>query len=111
MKLQVDAGQLRLRLSEAELARLLEQGEVTQALACPDGAPAHCRVGLREDIDGGHCTGNLMDLRVELPRAGFHAFAAERPRSAAVRCGCWWRSTCATATGRGARRRHLRKRT
>ena len=33
MKLQVDAGQLRLRLSEAELARLLEQGEVTQALA------------------------------------------------------------------------------
>lgn len=80
MKLQVDADQLRLRLSEAELARLLEQASLAQAVACPDGATAHCQVSLQADAASAHCDGNLMDLRVALPRAEFLAFAAERPR-------------------------------
>ena len=32
------------------------------------------------DADAGDCEGDLMDLRVALPRDAFLAFAAERPR-------------------------------
>lgn len=80
MKLQVEADQLRLRLSEAELARLAEQGSLARAVTCPDGTTAHCQVSLQAGAASAHCEGNLMDLRVALPREAFLAFAAERPR-------------------------------
>ena len=80
MKLQVDGAQLRLRLSEAELAMLSRQGSLAHAMPCPDGSTAHCRLVLRAEAESGRCHGHLMDLRVDLPRDAFLAFAAERPR-------------------------------
>lgn len=80
MKLQVAAGQLRLRLSEEELALLAADDNFHHAVPCPDGSTAHCRLALQADADAGHCEGNLMHLRVALPREAFLAFAAERPR-------------------------------
>ena len=80
MKLQVAAGQLRLRLSEEELALLTAGGSFHHAVPCPDGSNACCRLTLRAAADAGDCEGDLMDLRVALPRDAFLAFAAERPR-------------------------------
>ena len=80
MKLQVDGDQLRLRLTEAELARLGMDGELEQAVPCPDGTAARCRLRLLETAATAACEGNLMDLQVALPRGAFLAFAAERPR-------------------------------
>jgi hypothetical protein len=80
MKLQIAAGQLRLRLSEEELALLAADGSFHHAVPCPDGATAHCRLTLQVDTEAGQCEGDLMDLRVVLPRDAFLAFAAERPR-------------------------------
>ena len=80
MKLQVAASQLRLRLSEEELALLTADGSFHHAVPCPDGSTAHCRLTLQADADAGQCEGDLMDLRVVLPREEFLAFAAERPR-------------------------------
>ena len=80
MKLQIAAGQLRLRLSEEELASLAADDRFHHAVTCPDGSTAHCRLTLQADADTGQCEGDLMDLRVVLPREAFLAFAAERPR-------------------------------
>lgn len=80
MKLQVAASQLRLRLSEEELASLGADGSFHHAVPCPDGSIAHCRLTLQADANAGDCEGDLMDLRVALPRDAFLAFAAERPR-------------------------------
>ena len=80
MKLQVDVEQLRLRLSEAELAQLSEQGVFEQGVVCADGSTAQCRLSLQADSGTGRCEGNLMDLRLALPRDAFLAFTAERPR-------------------------------
>lgn len=80
MKLQVDAGALRLRLSEAELARLVADGAFEQAVDCPDGSSARCRLALQDGLAEGRCEGHLMDLRVALPHADFLAFAGARPR-------------------------------
>ncbi len=80
MKLQIAAGQLRLRLSEEELALLAADGMFRHAVPCPDSGIALCRLTLEPDADAGRCDGNLMDLQVVLPRDAFLAFAAERPR-------------------------------
>lgn len=80
MKLQVDAGALRLRLSEAELARLIADGVFEQAVDCPDGSSARCRLSLQDGLAEGRCEGHLMDLRVALPQTDFLAFAGARPR-------------------------------
>lgn len=80
MKLQVAAGQLRLRLSEDELASLGADGSFHHAVPCPDGSTARCRLTLQADAEAGRCEGDLMDLRVVLPRDAFLAFTAERPR-------------------------------
>jgi hypothetical protein len=80
MKLQVDGDQLRLRLTEAELARLGVDGELEQAVPCPDGTAVRYRLRLLETAATAACAGNLMDLLVVLPRGAFLAFAAERPR-------------------------------
>lgn len=89
MKLQVAASQLRLRLSEEELASLGADGSFHHAVPCPDGSNACCRLTLRADADAGDCEGDLMDLRVALPRDAFLAFAAGRPRrdGFALDCG------------------------
>lgn len=80
MKLQVACGQLRLRLSEQELALLTTHGSFAQAMPCPDGSAAQCRLVLDAQAEAGQCRGDLMDLQLLLPRAAFLAFAAERPR-------------------------------
>lgn len=80
MKLQLDGNRIRLRLSETELAALVEAGALAQAWPCADGGNARCRLELGADASSGHCVGDLMDMRVSLPRAAFLAFAAERPR-------------------------------
>ena len=80
MKLQLDGIRIRLRLSEAELDALLAAGRLHQAWTCADGSTAQCRLVLEPEAGDGHCAGNLMDLRVGLPRAAFLAFVAERPR-------------------------------
>jgi len=80
MKLQPDGREIRLRLSEAELARLASEGEVQQAWPCPDGSDARCVLALVADPAEARCAGPLGDLRVEVPRTAFLAFAAERPR-------------------------------
>lgn len=80
MKLQVDPGRLRLRLSEAELARLVAERIFQQAVDCPDGSTAHCRLALQAGLAAGRCEGQLMDLRLTLPEAEFLAFAGARPR-------------------------------
>lgn len=80
MKLQLDGIRIRLRLSEAELDALLADGHLDQSWTCADGSTAQCRLVLDPEGAGGRCAGNLMDLRVALPRAAFLAFAAERPR-------------------------------
>ena len=80
MKLQLDGREIRLRLSEAELARLEADGAVQQAWPCPDGSDARCVLALLADPAEPRCMGQLGDLRVEVPRTAFLAFAAERPR-------------------------------
>lgn len=80
MKLQLDGREIRLRLSEAELARLEADGAVQQAWPCPDGSDARCVLALAADPAESRCMGPLGDLRVEVPRTAFLAFAAERPR-------------------------------
>lgn len=80
MKLQLDGDRLRLRLSEAELTQLSQEGALRQRWRCPDGDSADCRLSLRDEAGEGHCEGNLMDMRIMLPREAFLAFAAERPR-------------------------------
>lgn len=80
MKLQLDGTRIRLRLSEAELAILVGDGRLEEAWACADGSTARCLLGLDPAATTGSCCGNLMDLRIALPRADFLAFAAERPR-------------------------------
>lgn len=80
MKLQVSPGQLRLRLSEQELASLGADGSLDHAVPWPDGGNARCHLLLQAEADAGQCEGDLMELRVVLPRDAFLAFAAERPR-------------------------------
>lgn len=80
MKLQLDGREIRLRLTEAELARLEADGAVQQAWPCPDGSDARCVLALVADPAAPRCVGPLGDLRVEVPRTTFLAFAAERPR-------------------------------
>ncbi|MBL8300605.1 MAG: hypothetical protein JNN30_19880 [Rhodanobacteraceae bacterium] len=80
MKLQLDQGHYRLRLTEDDLARLIDQGTLLQEWPCPDGAAARCELGLRDDIASADCSGTLMALCLALPRASFETFAAARPR-------------------------------
>ena len=80
MKLQLDGREIRLRLSEAELARLEADDAVQQAWPCPDGSHARCVLALVADAAEACCTGRLDDLRIEMPRTAFLTFAAERPR-------------------------------
>lgn len=81
MKLQLrDNDELRLRLSELELAQLFDSGELVQHWPCPAGTPATCRLLLQPSDAPAACSGDLMDLRVALPRAEFLLFASERPR-------------------------------
>ena len=80
MKLQVAASQLRLRLSEEELALLTADGSFQHVMPCPDGSTARCRLTLRAETDTGQCEGDLMDLQVILPHDAFLAFVAARPR-------------------------------
>lgn len=88
MKLQVDAGRLRLRLSEAELAQLVADGALEQAVDCPDGSTARCRLALQDGLADGRCEGHLMDLRVALPQADFLTFAGARPRRDGFEFAC-----------------------
>lgn len=80
MKLQIDGPHLRLRLSEEQLAALLGEGRLTSSLRCPSGERATRVLVLDETLTAPACAGDLMDLRVLLPRGAFAAFAAERPR-------------------------------
>lgn len=80
MKMQIEGDRLRLRMSETELARLGEDGELRQGWPCPDGQQAHCVLELHGGATESRCEGNLMELRVMLPRTAFLAFAAECPR-------------------------------
>lgn len=80
MKLQLDGREIRLRLSEAELAQLQTDDAVQQSWPCPDGTDARCVLALVADAAESRCMGPLGDLRVEVPRSAFLAFAAERPR-------------------------------
>lgn len=80
MKLNLADDQLRLRMSESDLERLLLEGRIDQNWACPDGSTAHCALTLTAMAPVSHCEGNLMNLRIDLPRTDFLAFAAERPR-------------------------------
>jgi hypothetical protein len=80
MKLNLDVDRIRLRISETELERLMSDAAIEQAWTCPDGTVAHCALGLMGDAATAYCSGDLMRLRVALPRDAFLAFAAERPR-------------------------------
>ena len=93
MKLNLADDQLRLRMSESDLERLLQEGRIDQNWACPDGSTAHCALTLTAMAPVSHCEGNLMNLRIDLPRTDFLAFArawdrftrARRPRRATRR--------------------------
>lgn len=93
MKLQVDSQTLRFRLSEAELAGLLRGGSCEDGLRLGDGRVALRAVHLVDDSVAPDLSGDLMDLRATLPRAGFQAFAVERPR----RDGFSFTATCGVA--------------
>ncbi|MBN8263156.1 MAG: hypothetical protein J0M21_00705 [Xanthomonadales bacterium] len=80
MKLQLDGHHLRLRLDEAELTQLATDGQLAECWPGIDGDEAHCRLRLDAGATEPACAGNFTDLEVVLPRAGFLAFAAERPR-------------------------------
>lgn len=80
MKLQIDGPHLRLRLSEEQLAALLGENRLEAGLRCPSGERASRVLVLEEALPLPLCDGDLMDLRIRLPRAAFAAFAAERPR-------------------------------
>jgi hypothetical protein len=80
MKLQIEEGRLRLRLTEAQLDTLLRDSRVDASLPCPSGERAHRVLVLDTGLTAATCDGDLMDLRIGLPRAGFEAFASERPR-------------------------------
>ena len=80
MKLQIDDTRLRLRLSEEQLATLLATGRLDADLRCPSGERAHRVLVLEDGLGEPACAGDLMDLRIRLPRTAFQAFAAERPR-------------------------------
>ena len=80
MKLQIDETLLRLRLSEDQLATLIGDGRLAAGVRCPSGERASRVIVLEEALATPACVGDLMDLRLRLPRAAFAAFAAERPR-------------------------------
>lgn len=80
MKLQIDADRLRFRLSEDQLDLLRRDGRLVATLVCPTGERANRVIVLEDGLVQAICDGDLMDLRVRLPRLGFEAFAAERPR-------------------------------
>jgi hypothetical protein len=80
MKLNLDVDRIRLRICEAELERLMSDAVVEQQWVCPDGTTAHCVLELMADASTARCDGDLMRLRVMLPREAFLTFAAERPR-------------------------------
>lgn len=80
MKLQIDNTRLRLRLSEDQLAALASDGRLAADLCCPSGERASRVIVLEDGLAAATCDGDLMDLRVRLPRQAFLAFAAERPR-------------------------------
>lgn len=80
MRLQIDGSRLRLRLSEEQLALLLEGGRLDAALHCPNGASAGRTLVLDEAGSTPRVEGDLMNLRIRLPRDDFMRFAAERPR-------------------------------
>lgn len=80
MKLQIDGPHLRLRLSEGQLETLLQEGRLDADLHCPTGERATRVLVIDEALSVPACDGDLMDLRIRLPRAAFTAFAMERPR-------------------------------
>lgn len=80
MKLQIDGPHLRLRLSEGQLDTLLQKGRLDADLHCPTGVRATRVLVIEETLSVPACDGDLMDLRIRLPRAAFAAFAVERPR-------------------------------
>lgn len=80
MKLQIDNTHLRLRLTEDQLAALATDGRLDAGLRCPSGERANRVIVLEDALAAPTCDGDLMDLRVRLPRQAFLAFVAERPR-------------------------------
>lgn len=80
MKLQIEGQALRLRLSENELDTLLEFGQLENRITCPNGRVATRQLALIGDTAETNLRGDLMALHIDLPRAAFADFAAERPR-------------------------------
>ena len=80
MKLQIEGQALRLRLSEAELDTVLALGQLENRIACPNGHVATRQLALIDGAGEPSLRGDLMALHIDLPRAAFADFAAERPR-------------------------------
>lgn len=80
MKLQLDGNNLRVRLSEDQLAVLLRDGRLASSFPCPNGESAGRVLILEADAAAPACEGDLLDLRLRLPRETFLAFVSERPR-------------------------------
>jgi hypothetical protein len=80
MKLQIEEDRLRLRLTESQLDTLLREGRWEASLPCPTGERAHRVLVLDSGLAAATFDGDLMDLRIGLPRGEFESFAAERPR-------------------------------
>ena len=83
MKLQIEGAQLRFRLSEAELARLLDGETVLDQTPLPDGACARRTLRLI-DADTATLRWQGADLDLTLPRMAVAAYANTLPRRDAL---------------------------
>jgi hypothetical protein len=83
MKLQIEGAQLRFRLSEAELAHLLDGQTVLNQTPLPDGACARRTLRLI-DADTATLRWQGADLNLTLPRTAVAAYAATLPRRDAL---------------------------
>lgn len=78
MKVQLQGQSLRLRIDEAELARLQGGEEITNTTALP--GPGHCTQRLRvAAVDQAAFSGSADDWRLALPSAPLEAYIAKLP--------------------------------
>lgn len=82
MKLQIEGSQLRFRLSEAELARLLDGEAVLDRTTWPEGLAT--RTLHLSDIEAPALRWHGADIELTLPRAAVEAYATTLPRRDAL---------------------------